>query len=166
MKEDVLFRKTPFGGFKREEVIDYIQKLKQTQMNYKKMLDEKDVLNSNLADENEKLKNSDGKYLNIRNEYDEKIALLEEEIADLKIKNDFLSNNAKNYETGEKDIATQVINKCDELVETANHTAKELENKAKCKIKQAADMIESNKDMSSDEITDMLNQLVRELDND
>jgi hypothetical protein len=78
VKEDVLFRKTPFGGFKREEVIDYIQKLKQTQMNYKKMLDEKDVLNSNLADENEKLKNSDGKYLNIRNEYDEKIALLEE----------------------------------------------------------------------------------------
>ena len=34
MKEDVLFKRTPFGGFDRVEVISYIQQLKTTQQKY------------------------------------------------------------------------------------------------------------------------------------
>ena len=55
MKEDVLFTRTPFGGFKREEVIDYIQKLKQNQVNCKKILTEKDEDNRRLEAENGEL---------------------------------------------------------------------------------------------------------------
>ena len=46
LKEDVLFKKTPFGGFDRVEVISYIHQLKSTQQKYKVLLDEKEKSNA------------------------------------------------------------------------------------------------------------------------
>ena len=56
MKEEVLFKKTPFGGFDRQSVINYIQQLKKTQQEYKNIISDKDRLVKTLTEEKNELK--------------------------------------------------------------------------------------------------------------
>ena len=113
MKEDVLFKRTPFGGFDRIEVISYIQQLKNNQQKYKLMLDEKENQITRLNARTQELENEASQLKSSVDEYKEKLSQLEKEIEKLRTENEKLSSAD----------AGKTVEMCDELVETASETA-------------------------------------------
>ncbi|MBR6531964.1 MAG: hypothetical protein IKT61_05630 [Clostridia bacterium] len=127
MKEDVLFKRTPFGGFDRVEVISYIQQLKTTQQKYKLMLDDKEEKIAALTDRAEVLEGENSCLTAQAEEYKKTISDLEAELENLKQENEKLSGAD----------AGQTVKMCDELVETASDTAKKLISAAEEKLDNA-----------------------------
>lgn len=128
MKEDVLFKRTPFGGFDRIEVISYIQQLKTTQQKYKLMLDEKDSQISDLRSRSESLEKENSELNFSVAENIRKIEELENEIEKLKEEKEKFNSSGDVGET---------VRMCDDLVDTASDTAKKLISAAEEKLDNA-----------------------------
>lgn len=173
MKEDVLFKKTPFGGFDRVEVISYIQQLKETQHKYKVMIDEKDVLNKKLTEDNVILARQVESLKNSLEEADRRLTQSESELRTVKTKYDMLEKRAgKQGDAVDKKLAGETVKMCDELVETASATAKEIvknaENQldgARTKIDSVIDSLEMAKKMPAKDVKTLLAKLSEELKN-
>lgn len=175
MKEDVLFKKTPFGGFDRMEVISYIQQLKETQQKYKVMIEEKDALNRKLAEENATLGKQVESLSNTAKENDARLEEAEKQLQSIKAKYDMLvkkSEKAGRYDEAGKKLAGDTVKMCDELVETASVTAKEIVkqaedevNEIRAIIKSVVAEINSAKNLPAKDIKNLLKTLSEELEN-
>ncbi|MCQ2484447.1 MAG: hypothetical protein MJ168_03825 [Clostridia bacterium] len=175
MKEDVLFKKTPFGGFDRMEVISYIQQLKETQQKYKVMIDEKDALNRKLAEDNVILSRQVETLSDAAKENDARLEEAEKQLQGIKAKYDMLvkkSEKAGKYDEAGKKLAGDTVKMCDELVETASVTAKEIVKQAEDelngireKIKGVVAEIDGAKNMPAKDIKNLLKKLSEELGN-
>lgn len=174
MKEDVLFKKTPFGGFDRIEVISYIQQLKETQHKYKLMLEEKDALVKRLERENALLSGQADELRQTAEESSRRVSELENELKGLKAKCDMLSKKAEQNEKQDSDkkLAENTVKLCDELVETASVTARGIIQKAEKeyngvreKIDSVAEQIAKAKTMPAKDIKALMKQLSEELNN-
>lgn len=160
MKEDVLFKRTPFGGFDRVEVISYIQQLKTTQQKYKLMLDEKDNQNIKLVQTVEDLEKEISSLRTSAQEYEKTISNLEAEVENLKEEN-------KKFSSGD---VGETVRMCDDLVETASDTAKKLVAAAEEKLENAQQTvddiiteIESREKVTAKQAKDLLKKLVERL---
>lgn len=163
MKEDVLFRKTPFGGFDRVEVIDYIQQLKQTQQNHKCILTDKEAVNNKLTADNDKLLEKTNRLeraLEINKRYE---AEIEAENKNLRAKYDILLKKMEKPDGDDKKLIEETIKKCNELVETASKAAKQIEMTTADKLKKTVLQINENNNISSQQVTKLLEQLIMEL---
>lgn len=149
MKEDVLFKRTPFGGFDRVEVISYIQRLKATQQEYKLMLDEKDAqilkLNSRL----------------------ELLEELEQKNEELEAENESLKKEVERLASFDTE---NTIKTCDELVETASETAEKLISaaeetllNAQKTVDEIISEIESREKVTAKQAKDLLKSLAERL---
>ena len=175
MKEDVLFKKTPFGGFDRTEVISYIQQLKETQQKYKVMIDEKEALNKKLAEDNVILTRQVEALKKSAEESDRRLGEAENQLKSIKAKYDMIEKKAikaNKYDEAGKKLAGDTVKMCDELVETASSTAKEIVKKAedeyeavRVKINNIADQINSGKNMPAKDIKALMKQLAEEINN-
>lgn len=160
MKEEVLFKKTPFGGFDRESVINYIQQLKKTQLEYKNIISEKDRLVKKLSEENNSLKN--------RAETAEaetatlKISLSESESTAEKLKTRCEMLEKQVEDSADKKAAQETIERCDKLVESAETAAAKIKKNAKSQIKKASKKIEKVKN-DPEKTEEILQQLIQEL---
>lgn len=175
MKEDVLFKKTPFGGFDRVEVITYIQQLKETQQKYKVMIEDKDVLNKKLTDDNVILSRQVESLKSLVEEFTARAEQAEAQYKSIKTKYDMLEKKLEksgtNNEANQK-LAGETVKMCDELVETASNTAKGLVKKAEdeysnahAKIVEAANQIEQAKKMPAKDVRELLTKLAEEIKN-
>ena len=160
MKEDVLFKRTPFGGFDRVEVISYIQQLKTTQQKYKLMLDDKEEKIAALTDRAEALEGENSLLASAAEEYKKTISDLEAELENLKQENEKISAAD----------AGQTVKMCDELVETASDTAKKLISAAEEKLDNAQKTvdeiirdIESREKVTAKQAKDLLKTLAERL---
>lgn len=161
MKEDVLFKRTPFGGFDRVEVISYIQQLKTTQQKYKLMLDEKEDQITKLTDRAENLEKENSELSASADEYKKTIADLESELEKLREENEKLSSEPDAGET---------VRMCDDLVETASQTAEKLVSAAQEKLDNAQKTvdeiindIESREKVTPKQAKDLLKKLAERL---
>lgn len=175
MKEDILFKKTPFGGFDRAEVISYIQQLKETQQKYKVMIDEKEAANRKLASDNIILA---GQVESLKKAQEENIKRLEEVEAQFKsisAKYEMLARKAdqveRNNEAGKK-LAGDTVKMCDELVETASATAKEIVRKAeeesneiRSKLSDVLKQAKNVDTMPAKDVRKLLKKIAEELEN-
>ncbi len=167
MKEDVLFKRTPFGGFDRVEVISYIQRLKATQQEYKLMLDEKAQATTVLSRENDDLTAQAEALRAANDESEKKLKSLEDELAQLKAEIEFLKKSGT-----DEQYATETVEMCDELVETANQTADKLVKKAEKKLSKAQKAvdkavaeIEGKEKITAKQARELLKKLQEELSN-
>lgn len=160
MKEEVLFKKTPFGGFDRESVINYIQQLKKTQLEYKNIISDKDRLVRNLTEENTELKHTAESLSSELEEQRLKCAEAEEKAEKLSEKCDELEKKAA--ESADKKAAEETIERCDKLVESAEAAAAKLRKNAQSQIKKAAKKIEKAKS-DPEKAEKILQQLIQEL---
>ena len=160
MKEEVLFKKTPFGGFDRESVINYIQQLKKTQLEYKNIISDKDRLVRNLTEENTDLKHTAESLSSELEEQRLKCAEAEEKAEKLSEKCDELEKKAA--ESADKKAAEETIERCDKLVESAEAAAAKLRKNAQSQIKKAAKKLEKAKS-DPEKAEKILQQLVQEL---
>lgn len=160
MKEEVLFKKTPFGGFDRESVINYIQQLKKTQLEYKNIISDKDRLVRNLTEENTELKHTAESLSSELEEQRLKRAEAEEKAEKLSEKCDELEKKAA--ESADKKAAEETIERCDKLVESAEAAAAKLRKNAQSQIKKAAKKIEKAKS-DPEKAEKILQQLIQEL---
>lgn len=175
MKEDVLFKKTPFGGFDRTEVISYIQQLKETQQKYKVMIDEKDGLNRKLTEDNIILSRQVELLKAAAKENDARLEEAESQLKGISAKYEMLvkkSEKAGKYDEAGKKLAGDTVKMCDELVETASVTAKGIVKQAedelsevRGKIKDAVAEINNAKNMPAKDIKVLLKKLAEELEN-
>lgn len=172
MKEDVLFKKTPFGGFDRIEVISYIQQLKETQHKYKLMLEEKDTLVKQLERENALLTGQVREIRQVAEDSTQRVSELENELKGMKAKYDMLSKKAEQNEKQDLDkkLAGNTVKLCDELVETASVTARGIIQKAEKeynevreKIDSVAEQISKAKTMPAKDIKSLMKHLSEEL---
>lgn len=153
MKEDVLFKRTPFGGFDRVEVISYIQKLKKTQQEYKLMIEEKE---SHIS----KLNSQINLQLELIEQHEQKVAELEAEKESLN----------KEVERLAQLDTENTVKMCDELVETASDTARKLICAAEEKLLNAQktvddviNEIESREKVTAKQAKDLLKSLAERL---
>ena len=160
MKEEVLFKKTPFGGFDRESVINYIQQLKKTQLEYKNIISDKDRLVRNLTEENTELKHTAESLSSELEEQRLKCAEAKERAEKLSEKCDELEKKAA--ESADKKAAEETIERCDKLVESAEAAAAKLRKNAQSQIKKAAKKIEKAKS-DPEKAEKILQQLIQEL---
>lgn len=160
MKEEVLFKKTPFGGFDRESVINYIQQLKKTQLEYKNIISDKDRLVRNLTEENTELKHTAESLSSELEEQRLKCAESEERAEKLSEKCDELEKKAA--ESADKKAAEETIERCDKLVESAEAAAAKLRKNAQSQIKKAAKKLEKAKS-DPEKAEKILQQLIQEL---
>ena len=160
MKEEVLFKKTPFGGFDRESVINYIQQLKKTQLEYKNIISDKDRLVRNLTEENTELKHTAESLSSELEEQRLKCAEAEERAEKLSEKCDELEKKAA--ESADKKAAEETIERCDKLVESAEAAAAKLRKNAQSQIKKAAKKIEKAKS-DPEKAEKIIQQLIQEL---
>ncbi len=165
MKEDVLFKRTPFGGFDRVEVISYIQQLKSTQQKYKLMLDEKDSAVLKLTREKEDLEIQVEEFKKINEQ-------IEKELNEAKESLKILEEKIENGEVGEDEYASQTVKMCDDLVEAASETSKRLLNVADEKLAKAENAVnkvvaelESREKVTAKQAKDLLKKLQEELAN-
>lgn len=175
MKEDVLFKKTPFGGFDRAEVISYIQQLKETQQKYKVMIDEKDEINRKLAEDNVVLSRQIEVYKASAKENDARLEEAENQLRSIKTKYDILvkkSEKAGKYDEAGKKLAGDTVKMCDELVETASVTAKEIVKQAEDQlsgvraiVRSVAEELNNAKNMPAKDVKILLKKLAEELEN-
>lgn len=160
MKEEVLFKKTPFGGFDRESVINYIQQLKKTQLEYKNIISDKDRLVRNLTEENTELKHTAESLSSELEEQRLKCAEAEEKAEKLSEKCDELEKKAA--ESADKKAAEETIERCDKLVESAEAAAAKLRKNAQSQIKKAVKKLEKAKS-DPEKAEKILQQLIQEL---
>lgn len=160
MKEEVLFKKTPFGGFDRESVINYIQQLKKTQLEYKNIISDKDRLVRNLTEENTELKHTAESLSSELEEQRLKCAVAEARAEKLSEKCDELEKKAA--ESADKKAAEETIERCDKLVESAEAAAAKLRKNAQSQIKKAAKKLEKAKS-DPEKAEKILQQLIQEL---
>ena len=160
MKEEVLFKKTPFGGFDRESVINYIQQLKKTQLEYKNIISDKDRLVRNLTEENNGLKHTAESLSSELEEQKIKCAEAEARAEKLSEKCDELEKKAA--ESADKKAAEETIERCDKLVESAEAAAAKLRKNAQSQIKKAAKKLEKAKS-DPEKVEKILQQLIQEL---
>lgn len=175
MKEDVLFKKTPFGGFDRTEVISYIQQLKETQQKYKIMIDEKDSLNRKLAEDNVILTRQVEALKQSAEDTDRRLAEMEEQLKTVTAKYEMIAKKAEKagkYDEAGKKLADSTVKMCNELVETASTTAKEIVKKAedeyaevRARIDSIAAQINESKNLPAKDIKALMKQLSEELKN-
>lgn len=160
MKEEVLFKKTPFGGFDRESVINYIQQLKKAQLEYKNIISDKDRLVRNLTEENTELKHTAESLSSELEEQRLKCAEAEARAEKLSEKCDELEK--KVAESADKKAAEETIERCDKLVESAEAAAAKLRKNAQSQIKKAAKKLEKAKS-DPEKAEKILQQLIQEL---
>lgn len=160
MKEEVLFKKTPFGGFDRESVINYIQQLKKTQLEYKNIISDKDKLVKTLSEENAELKNRAEKAETENDDLKAKIADADENLKRLRAKCEMLEKQAE--ESADKKAAQETIERCDKLVESAESAAAKLKKNAQTQIKKSAKKLEKAKD-DPEKAKKIIQQLIEEL---
>ena len=160
MKEDVLFKRTPFGGFDRVEVISYIQQLKANQQKYKLMLDEKESQIATLTNRAQTLEKEISDLRDCADEYRKRISDLEKEVEVLTEENEKLSSAD----------AGKTVEMCDELVETASETAKKLVSAAEEKLDKAQKTvdeiikdIEGREKVTAKQAKDLLRNLAERL---
>ncbi len=160
MKEDVLFKRTPFGGFDRVEVISYIQGLKSTQQKYKLMLDEKDKAIAAISKERDDLTVTVEALRTAQDESEKELNALREE------------NETLKKQCTDEQCAAETVEMCDELVETANQTAEKLVKKAEKKLAKAQKTvdkaiaeIESKEKITAKQARELLKRLQEELNN-
>lgn len=175
MKEDVLFKKTPFGGFDRAEVISYIQQLKETQQKYKVMIDEKDEINKKLTEDNVILSRQAEALKAAAKENDERFEEAEKQLKSIQAKYDMLvkkSEKAGKYDEAGKKLAGDTVKMCDELVETASVTAKEIVKQAEDQlsgvrtiVKGVVEELNNAKNMPAKDVKILLKKLAEELEN-
>lgn len=160
MKEEVLFKKTPFGGFDRESVINYIQQLKKAQLEYKNIISDKDRLVKNLSEENSELKiraeRAESDAAELRKRFDE----AEDNAKRLRAKCEMLEKQAE--ESADKKAAQETIERCDKLVESAEAAAAKLRKGAQSQIKRSAKKLEKVKD-DPEKAKKIIQQLIEEL---
>lgn len=160
MKEEVLFKKTPFGGFDRESVINYIQQLKKAQLEYKNIISDKDRLVKNLSEENSELKiraeRAESDAAELRKKFDE----AEDNAKRLRAKCEMLEKQAE--ESADKKAAQETIERCDKLVESAEVAAAKLRKGAQSQIKRSAKKLEKVKD-DPEKAKKIIQQLIEEL---
>lgn len=160
MKEEVLFKKTPFGGFDRESVINYIQQLKKAQLEYKNIISDKDRLVKNLSEENSELRTRAERAESDAAELRKKFAEAEDNAKRLRAKCEMLEKQAK--ESVDKKAAQETIERCDKLVESAEAAAAKLRKGAQSQIKKSAKKIEKVKD-DPEKAKKIIQQLIEEL---
>ena len=169
MKEDVLFKKTPFGGFDRVEVISYIHQLKTTQQKYKVLLEEKEKLNTKLSRD---LEERELQVTQLR----EDLKAAEAEISECNKKvNELIADkeeleNKLSGSQGSDEYVSETVRMCDELVETASDTAKKLvaaaDDKladARKRVTKALEKVEKNENAKPDDVKKLLKKLLKEL---
>lgn len=157
MKEEVLFKKTPFGGFEREAVINYIQQLKRNLLEDKNIISDKEKAIRSLSEENyallKRAENAEKTAEKLRAEQSE----LSEQARSLKERcGELESVNA------DKKAAVETIESCDKLVASAQTAAAKLKKDARNQIKNAAERIEKVKD-DPEKAEKILQNLIREL---
>lgn len=160
MKEEVLFKKTPFGGFDRESVINYIQQLKKTQVEYKNIISDKERTISALSVENAQLTQRAQKAEDRAEELEKRLADAESEAKKLRARCEMLAEQKK--ESEDKKVAQETIEKCDKLVESAQAAADKLRKSAKAQIKKAAKKLEKAKG-DPEKTAEILQELIQEL---
>ena len=160
MKEEVLFKKTPFGGFDRESVINYIQQLKKAQLEYKNIISDKDRLVKNLSEENSELKTRAERAETDAAELREKFAEAEDNAKRLRAKCEMLEKQAE--ESADKKAAQETIERCDKLVESAEAAAAKLRKGAQSQIKRSVKKLEKVKD-DPEKAKKIIQQLIEEL---
>ncbi|HAS37646.1 MAG TPA: hypothetical protein DCS04_03400 [Ruminococcaceae bacterium] len=160
MKEEVLFKKTPFGGFDRESVINYIQQLKKAQLEYKNIISDKDRLVKNLSEENSELKTRAERAETDAAELKEKFAEAEDNAKRLRAKCEMLEKQAE--ESADKKAAQETIERCDKLVESAEAAAAKLRKGAQSQIKRSVKKLEKVKD-DPEKAKKIIQQLIEEL---
>lgn len=160
MKEEVLFKKTPFGGFDRQSVINYIQQLKKTQQEYKSLISDKDRQIRSLTDENRELKAKAEAAERKAEELELRCNEAEESAKRLRAKTEMLEKQAE--ESADKKAAEETIARCDKLVESAEAAAAKIKKSAQSQIKKAAKKIDKVKE-DPQKAADLLEQLIREL---
>lgn len=160
MKEEVLFKKTPFGGFDRQSVINYIQQLKKTQQEYKNIISDKDRLVKALSEENKELKEKSEKAEKKVGELSGKLSEAEESSKKMRAKYEMLEKQAE--DSADKKAAQETIDRCDKLVESAEAAASKLKKNAQSQIKKAAKKLDKVKN-DPQKAEELLSQLIREL---
>ncbi len=160
MKEEVLFKKTPFGGFDRQSVINYIQQLKKAQQEYKNIISDKDRLVKNLSEENKELKKRSENAEKRAEELSARCSEAEENAKKMRAKYEMLEKQVE--ESADKKAAQETIERCDKLVESAEAAAAKLKKSAQSQIKKTAKKLEKVKD-DPQKAEDLLSQLIREL---
>ena len=175
MKEDVLFKKTPFGGFDRTEVISYIQQMKETQQKYKVMIEEKDGLNKKLAEDNIILSRQVEVLKKSAIESEHRLEDAEIKLKTVQAKYEALAKKAEKapkYDDAGKKLAGDTVKMCDELVETASATAKEIVKKAEDEyanvrmlIDKFAAQINDSKNLPAKDVKILMKQLSEDIAN-
>ncbi len=161
MKEEVLFRKTPFGGFDREAVIDYIRQLKETQQSYKNMIADRDNSIKALTEENTELKRRADSAEKSLDDLTQRCKEAEDSVKKLRTKNEMLQKQ-KEKMTADKDVSRETIERCDKLVESAEAAADKIKKTAQTQIKKTAKKLErAKKDPQKAE--KLLDELIWEL---
>ena len=160
MKEEVLFKKTPFGGFDRESVINYIQQLKKTQLEYKNLISDKDRTIKSLSEENGELERRAEDCEAKLSELEARCVEAEEDLKKTRTRLEMLEKQAE--ESADKKAAQETIERCDKLVESAEAAAAKLKKSARSQIKKAAKKLEKVKD-DPQKTEELIEQLVREL---
>lgn len=160
MKEEVLFKKTPFGGFDRESVINYIQQLKKTQAEYKNIISDKDKAISELSADNSQLTQRAQRAEDTAEKLEKRLADAESEAKKLRARCEMLAEQKK--ESEDKRVAQETIEKCDKLVESAQAAADKLRKSAKTQAKKAARKLEKAKD-DPEKAAKILQELIQEL---
>lgn len=161
MKEEVLFRKTPFGGFDREAVIDYIRQLKETQQSYKTMIADRDNSIKALTEENAELKRRADSAEKSLAELTRKCKDAEDGAKKLRAKNEMLLKQ-KEKSGSDKDVSRETIERCDKLVESAEAAAEKIKKNAQAQIKKTVKKLEKAK-KDPQKAEKILEELVREL---
>lgn len=161
MKEEVLFRKTPFGGFDREAVIDYIRQLKETQQSYKTMIADRDNSIKALTEENAELKKRADSAEKSLAALTQKCKDAEDGVKKLRARNEMLIKQ-KEKSASDKDVSRETIERCDKLVESAEAAAEKIKKNTQTQIKKTVKKLEKAK-KDPQKAEKLLEELIREL---
>ncbi len=161
MKEEVLFRKTPFGGFDREAVIDYIRQLKETQQSYKTMIADRDASIRALTEENVELKRRTDSAEKSLAALTQKCKDAEDGAKKLRARNEMLLKQ-KEKSASDKDVSRETIERCDKLVESAETAAEKIKKNTQAQIKKTVKKLEKAK-KDPQKAEKLLDELIREL---
>lgn len=170
MKEDVLFKKTPFGGFDRVEVISYIHQLKTTQQKYKVLLDEKEKVNTKLSRDLEERELQVSALRENVKETEEQLEKCKAQKAELAKEKEKLEQKLAESAQGSGEYVAETVRMCDDLVETASDTAKKLVAAADDKLADARkrltkslEKLEKNENAKPEDVKKLLKKLIKEL---
>ncbi len=174
MSDDIIFRKSVFGGFNRDDVIDYIEKIKTENASVKKLLSDKESEVNQLKKEKEKLESTLNEEKQKANEsyieYEDKIAALKEEylnkIEDIKAEN---ANNESNMSAEERvgsamlDVRRYADLLLQETCDKINKMSDDADDAVSKTLERALD-ISSGIQTFSDKLNDILKDILDEND--